>query len=75
MISPVTGLPESQHDPSPVPFYLVMKEYKGRKFSNAEMLAAETMGSLSDVAPTLLEAMGIPKPEEMDGTSFLGDLI
>jgi 2,3-bisphosphoglycerate-independent phosphoglycerate mutase len=75
MISPVTGLPESQHDASPVPFYLVVEQYKGRKFPNAESLDVETAGSLADVAPTILEAMGIPKPADMSGRSLLDQIV
>jgi 2,3-bisphosphoglycerate-independent phosphoglycerate mutase len=75
MISPVTGLPESQHDASPVPFYLVVEQYKGRKFGNAESLDVETAGSLADVAPTILEAMGIPKPADMSGRSLLDQIV
>lgn len=75
MLSPLTGLPESQHDPSPVPLYVVANGYQKRKFVNAETLALETLGSLADVAPTLLELMGIPKPAEMTGRSLLEGLI
>jgi len=75
MISPVTGLPESQHDPSPVPFYLVANQYRGRKFMNADSLDIETLGSLADVAPTMLEVMGLQKPPEMTGRSLLEGLV
>ena len=74
MINPMTGLPESQHDPSPVPLYIMAEEFKGRRFVNQGDLAAETLGSLADVAPTLLEIMKIPKPEEMTGRSLLDEL-
>lgn len=75
MISPITGLPESQHDPSPVPFYLIAPEFKGRKFINYRDIAGETVGVLSDVAPTILELMNIKKPPEMTGRSLLQNLI
>jgi 2,3-bisphosphoglycerate-independent phosphoglycerate mutase len=75
MIDPMTGLPESQHDPSPVPLYLVGEEFKGRRFVNQDSLAAETSGSLADVAPTLLEIMHIPQPPEMTGRSVFDGLI
>jgi 2,3-bisphosphoglycerate-independent phosphoglycerate mutase len=75
MINPMTGLPESQHDPSPVPLYLMGSEFKGKRFVNQDSLAAETLGSLADVAPTLLEAMHIPQPPEMTGRSVLEGLI
>ena len=74
MISPVTGLPESQHDASPVPLYLIGKEYQGKKFAGGENYKNETLGTLADVAPTILEIMGIPKPIEMTGDSMLDKL-
>jgi 2,3-bisphosphoglycerate-independent phosphoglycerate mutase len=75
MISPVTGLPESQHDPSPVPLYIMKQELKGRRFVNQDSLTAETMGSLADVAPTLLDLLGIPKPPDMTGRSVLDGIV
>jgi 2,3-bisphosphoglycerate-independent phosphoglycerate mutase len=75
LINPATGLPESQHDPSPVPIYLVGPQFRGKKFMNAENLETETIGTLADVAPTLLEAMGIPKPADMTGHSLLEEVV
>jgi 2,3-bisphosphoglycerate-independent phosphoglycerate mutase len=75
MINEVTGEPESQHDASPVPFYLVAQQFRGRTFVNAERLTVETLGSLADVAPTILAIMNIPKPEDMSGNSLLDGLI
>ena len=74
MVSPVTGLPESQHASNPVPLYFIADQYRGRKFINADTLEVETLGSLADVAPTLLEAMGIEKPAEMTGRSLLDQI-
>jgi len=75
VVSPVTGMPETQHDSSPVPFYLVGPAFKGKKFTNWRNLATETTGILADVAPTILELMDIPKPDEMTGESLLRNLI
>lgn len=75
MLNPLTALPESQHDPNPVPFYLVAPEFRGRKFQNWQNVENETMGSLADVAPTILELMGVSKPNEMTGRSLLEGLI
>jgi 2,3-bisphosphoglycerate-independent phosphoglycerate mutase len=75
MISPITGLPESQHDPSPVPLHLIAPQFKGKKFVNFDNYENETLGSLADVAPTLLEVLGIPKPPEMTGRSLLDNLV
>lgn len=35
------------------------------------MTLKKTDGVLGDVAPTLLEIMGLPKPEDMTGKSLL----
>jgi 2,3-bisphosphoglycerate-independent phosphoglycerate mutase len=75
MIDPATGKAQSQHDPSPVPFYLVGDAFKGKKFANWQSIATETMGTLSDVAPTILELMAIPQPEEMTGRSLLEGIV
>ncbi|MDO8516313.1 MAG: 2,3-bisphosphoglycerate-independent phosphoglycerate mutase, partial [bacterium] len=75
VISPITGLIETQHDASPVPFYLVAREFKGRQFQSQETRYVETSGILSDVAPTILELMNIPKPSDMNGESMLKNLL
>ena len=76
MFDPLTGMPETQHDPNPVPIYLIAKEFEKQK-SEAEAREAEriTVGLLSDVAPTILELMGIPQPKEMTGQSLLKFLL
>ena len=71
MINPMTGLPQSQHVASPVPLYIVASELKGRRFVNYDSMNVETLGSLADVAPTMLELAGIPAPPEMTGHSLL----
>ena len=56
-----TGEPYTAHTTNPVPFILVSDEkHKLREG-----------GCLADVAPTLLELMGIPQPKEMTGKSLL----
>ncbi len=75
MLNPMTAQIETQHDPNPVPFYLMAPEFKNRKFSNWKNLSSEMTGVLSDVAPTILELMGIPKPPEMNGESLLQSII
>jgi len=75
VLNPLTGLPESQHDPSPVPFYLIGSEFKNKKFMNWKTVNRESIGALSDVAPTILALMGIKKPEEMTGRNLLESLL
>jgi len=54
--------PHTQHTNSPVPFILV---------SNLPGIKLKQRESLQDVAPTILELMKIPKPEEMEGESLI----
>ncbi len=55
------GNPHTAHTLSPVPIILIEKEERAIKD-----------GKLADVAPTILEIMGVSKPELMDGESLLG---
>ncbi len=75
VVEPFTGLPETKHDPNPVPIYLVAKEFM-RTRTELEIIQAEkeVIGILSDVSPTILELMGISKSEEMTGQSLLRSL-
>ena len=50
------------HTTNPVPFVLIDNERKNVSLRK---------GGLSDVAPTILDLMGIEKPEEMTGKSLL----
>ncbi|HZU96864.1 MAG TPA: 2,3-bisphosphoglycerate-independent phosphoglycerate mutase [Planctomycetota bacterium] len=63
MIDPVTKEPCTTHTRNPVHAILVAEDVVGRKVRN--------LGALSDLAPTALEMMGLPKPREMTGTSIL----
>ena len=62
MIDYKTGEPHTAHTTNPVPIILVTanKEYKLKE-----------NGKLADLAPTMLDLMGIKKPEEMTGESLL----
>ena len=57
-----TGEPFTAHTTNPVPFILV--NYK-------EGVGLKEGGKLADIAPTLLEMMGLEKPIEMTGESLL----
>jgi len=56
------GKPHTAHTTSPVPFILVNEALKDRHLRR---------GSLEDVAPTILELMGLPRPEAMTGESLI----
>lgn len=62
MIDYKTGEPHTAHTTNPVPIILITdnKNYKLKE-----------NGKLADLAPTMLDLMGIEKPEEMTGESLL----
>jgi len=58
-----TGAPHTAHTCEPVPFTM--------SSGDSEQYKLEDGGALCDVAPTILEYMGIAQPKEMDGKSLL----
>ena len=62
MIDPLSGGPHTAHTLNPVPVILV---------GGAPGAHLRSGGRLADLAPTLLELMGLPKPEEMTGKSLI----
>lgn len=63
MIDPVSGGPFTAHTTNPVPFIAVDNALKGTKLREG--------GRLADIAPTMLDSMGVAIPEEMTGKSLL----
>jgi 2,3-bisphosphoglycerate-independent phosphoglycerate mutase len=59
-----TGMPHTAHTLNPVPVILLDDE---RKSSRIEK------GTASDVAPTVLQLLGLPQPAEMTGRSLIAD--
>ncbi len=71
-INLLTGEPLTEHTSNPVPFYLVDNDFKREKSQEEiETEKIEIGGILADVAPTILELMGLPQPPEMTGKSLL----
>ena len=71
-----TGNIETKHNTSPVPIYLVAKKFmRLRTEEEISQSKKENIGILADVAPTILELMKIPQPEEMTGQSLLKFLL
>jgi len=62
MFDPATGQPHTAHTVGPVPFV-----YVGDR-ADAQL---RTGGALRDVAPTILDLLGLPQPAEMSGRSLL----
>lgn len=62
MVDPATGEPHTAHTTNPVPIWWIASEPNARGLRD---------GGLADVAPTVLELMGLPVPSEMTGRSLL----
>jgi 2,3-bisphosphoglycerate-independent phosphoglycerate mutase len=62
MTDPITGQPHTAHTTNPVPFLAIGEDLLTRKL--------RVGGRLCDVAPTILEYMGLPQPAEMSGKSL-----
>jgi 2,3-bisphosphoglycerate-independent phosphoglycerate mutase len=61
MIDPATGGAHTYHTTNPVPFILV---------SDDKQLRLKDGGALRDIAPTMLSALGQPRPSEMSGADL-----
>ena len=59
MIDYKTGEPHTAHTTNPVPLVLIGKDVKLKE------------GRLADLAPTMLNIMGLEKPKEMTGESLI----
>jgi 2,3-bisphosphoglycerate-independent phosphoglycerate mutase len=62
MVDPETGEPHTAHTTNPAPIFWLAKDVAGRRLRD---------GGLSDLAPTVLELLGLPIPEEMTGRSLI----
>ncbi|MGJ7045110.1 2,3-bisphosphoglycerate-independent phosphoglycerate mutase [Thermoanaerobacterium thermosulfurigenes] len=61
MIDPVTKEPQTAHTTNPVPFIVI----------GEGDVTLRNDGILADIAPTVLDILGLPKPQEMTGTSLI----
>ncbi len=64
-INPDNGMPYTEHTSNPVPFMIVSDELDLRKLKLAPG------GGLSNVAPTVLQIIGLQKPSEMTADSLI----
>lgn len=74
MISQRTGEIDKDHTTNPVPFILIGDEFRyplaqERKYSS--LAAVVPAGVISDIAPTILDLLGLPVPAEMTGINLL----
>lgn len=63
MIDPETGGPHTAHTTYTVPLIVVEPGLEGKPLRSG--------GRLADIAPTLLDLLGLPVPQEMTGVSLL----
>ncbi len=61
MVNPNTGEPHTQHSEYPVPFLIM----------GAGPVRLGTGRGLADIAPTILDLLGLPRPPEMTGRSLI----
>lgn len=61
MVNPNTGEPHTQHTEYPVPFLIM----------GAGPVRLSTGRGLADIAPTVLELLGVPQPRVMTGRSLM----
>ncbi len=62
MVDPTTGAPHTAHTTNPVPIFWISRDAVGGQLRD---------GGLADLAPTVLDLMGLPQPEEMTGRSLI----
>lgn len=76
MINMATELPQFGVTSNPVPFVIISRDYQGRTIGLPDTLdddlsLVETVGSLENVAPTILKILNIPQPDNLAGNSLL----
>lgn len=62
MVDPVTGEPHTAHTTNPVPLWWIASDAKGRSLRN---------GGLADLAPTILNLLGLKVPKDMTGKNLI----
>ncbi len=73
----LTGEKMTKHTDNPVPFYLVGNDWRREEALKPDEVIKfykEAKGTLTDVAPTILEILGLEPPEEMTGKSLISKL-
>lgn len=71
-LDPKTGQVKTAHTTNPVPLYVIAQGFERPKTpEQIDQAKQETRGLLTDVAPTVLELLGLAKPEAMTGQSLL----
>jgi len=70
----ITGEKRTKHSINPVPVYIIGNDFKNESPLSPEKVTEtykRTRGALSDVAPTILDLLGLVPPPDMRGESLL----
>ncbi len=70
-IDPVTGERHTAHTINPVPVVLTSKDFQFIEAGKYKGSHALSIGTLADIAPTILKLMNIDKPKTMTGNSLV----
>ncbi|MBI4135385.1 2,3-bisphosphoglycerate-independent phosphoglycerate mutase [Candidatus Uhrbacteria bacterium] len=76
LINLQTGKIDKEHSTNPVPCLVIGKDFEGQANPQMEAIGADLslsppVGTLSDVAPTVLKILGLKKPKEMTGVPLV----
>lgn len=71
-----TGKIDKEHSTNPVPCLIIGAQYEGQADPQIEAVGGDLsllqpVGTLSDVAPTVLKILGLKKPKEMTGVPLI----
>ena len=70
----VSAEKRTKHTTNPVPFFIVTKDFELKSERLPEGISENysiVKGTLTDIAPTVLELIGLNKPAEMTGVSLV----
>ncbi len=72
MLHAISNEIDTEHSSNPVPLWFITSTNHREKSGDRMMREqSEVNGLLSDIAPTILELLKLPKPPEMNGSSLL----
>jgi 2,3-bisphosphoglycerate-independent phosphoglycerate mutase len=77
VLNPVTGAVDKQHSTNPVPVIIAASSLRTdhplrtHRAGFVDPASLPTVGTLADIAPTVLTALGLEPPDEMTGTSLI----
>lgn len=78
MIDRTTGDINKEHTTSPVPLIVIAKDLAFSQSKRRNYLSLSSLvpcGVVSDIAPTILDFFGLPKPKEMTGISLRSQIL